>query len=32
MSYAPTLSRIDTPQGPAEFEAFDTEYAEGGAR
>ncbi|HEX4792852.1 MAG TPA: DEAD/DEAH box helicase family protein [Humisphaera sp.] len=28
MSYAPVASRIDTPQGPVEFEAFDTEYAE----
>src|SRR3712207_980162 len=25
MSYAPTVCRIGTPQGPAEFEAFDTE-------
>jgi type III restriction enzyme len=28
MSYAPVRVTIDTPQGPAEFEAFDTEYAE----
>jgi type III restriction enzyme len=28
MSYAPTAGRVETPQGVAEFEAFDTEYAE----
>lgn len=28
MSYAPVHVKIDTPEGPVEFETFDTEYAE----